>query len=708
MYEPLGGGPGMATPGTADIQLGQLAGARYDICLVFPYKTSSRVKYGEHSDPVLNDPSSRERRQMERWDKKRSSVLKQLVNCGLEVKPFYSRDKDEVFCKIGTDIAKLQEVAEMTKHKLQMKEEYLGAHAPYIKDFPGRPDVNYADRKVVSHVYKPRDDEDFPTADSIFRTADRIQLLDHVIRSKDKGCAGVDIGALVKTGDLKAYFPLHENKKLDELDSTWWSCFVTAANANKVRDYFGERIGFYFSWNAHFSKWLFMATLIAAIFIIADVGAGTPDNTLAPIFCIIMALWSILFTHYWRRKAHSYALEWGVFDLEPELEAPRPEFFGTYRINPITEKQDLYYPWTSRVLSVLLSYAVITVTLVAMLIVMATVFVFRHLYHHEVPFGRITFMLLLAVVVDALNSIFSWVVKILNDRENYRTQTDYENALLAKTVVFKFVNSYAALYYIAFFKDHSTTFGLTMHCARGDCMIDLSWQLAAFFLYRLIASNFIELLWPKVVYLLKSWMERRAFKGSRGAVLQDMSQSEQQCKKESYNPFDDFDEMVVQFGYCSLFVVATPWILPLAVLANVVECWVDKNKLIHHMRRPMPLKAKDNGSWDMCFEVMGFLAVFTNAALVVFTTEVFLGASLLIKLLWFLAIEHLVILARIVMHVIHPEVPEYVRILNLKHKHIVHKHVDCVDEEDETMRAHALQDRELKVAILDVDDDDDD
>jgi hypothetical protein len=40
----------------------------------------------------------------------------------------------------------------------------------------------------------------------------------------------------------------------------------------------------------------------------------------------------------------------------------------------------------------------------------------------------------------------------LNNFENWRTDTEYEDNLIAKTFVFQFVNSYAALIYIAFIK----------------------------------------------------------------------------------------------------------------------------------------------------------------------------------------------------------------------------------------------------------------
>lgn len=42
----------------------------------------------------------------------------------------------------------------------------------------------------------------------------------------------------------------------------------------------------------------------------------------------------------------------------------------------------------------------------------------------------------------------------LHSQENHRTDTAYEDNLIAKTFMFQFVNSYASLAYIAFIKEH--------------------------------------------------------------------------------------------------------------------------------------------------------------------------------------------------------------------------------------------------------------
>merc|ERR1719282_158474 len=73
----------------------------------------------------------------------------------------------------------------MIQYRLELKPEYFSAFAEYKNDFAGRREIHYSDRCVVSHLYKTHVDktdndkgEAYPQPGAIFRTADRIQLID--------------------------------------------------------------------------------------------------------------------------------------------------------------------------------------------------------------------------------------------------------------------------------------------------------------------------------------------------------------------------------------------------------------------------------------------------------------------------------------------------------------------------------------------------
>lgn len=68
-------------------------------------------------------------------------------------------------------------------------------------------------------------------------------------------------------------------------------------------------------------------------------------------------------------------------------------------------------------------------------------------------FHFMTFLpkIVLGIVIIVADELYSRLAIFLNDLENYRTNASYENHLIAKTVLFQFVNSFLSLFYIAFY-----------------------------------------------------------------------------------------------------------------------------------------------------------------------------------------------------------------------------------------------------------------
>uniref|UniRef100_A0A0G4HKY0 Anoctamin dimerisation domain-containing protein n=1 Tax=Chromera velia CCMP2878 TaxID=1169474 RepID=A0A0G4HKY0_9ALVE len=694
----------------ARMEEGELAGGRYDLCIVFPYKTDSNVKYGDSAEPNMRVPNDKEQMQMANWEKRRNMVLKSLVNAGLSIRCFYSRDKDEVFCKIGTNVGKLKEIAESTKHKIRMKDEYDGAYAPYVRDFPGTPEFQYMDRRKVSHVYAPAEsaDADDLGSASVFSTRDRIILLNHCVMSRQQGSAGIDVAGLKRSGNILAYFPLHETRLRDKLDEKSFDAFVWGSKLGHVRDYFGEKVALYFGWSSYLTFWLFLACFPAAVDLVFDILFMSPDNITTPLFAIFMALWASLFTHFWTRKEAELSVEWGTFDNEPEYESPRPEFKGDVRYNPVTRKPDLHYPFMKRLPFIILSSIVIAIVTVIAIGAMLAVYFTRHLFAGESMVERWGFMFALCAAVHLFDVMFTWLAAKLTDMENYRTNTEYESALMTKSLVFKFINAYGALFYIAFFKEHQMLLGVEMQCINDDCLLDLSYQLTAFIIYRLFIQNLIEWAWPKIAMQLRMTTEYlKSGAGSDGNLLQDAAQAERQAKMDTATTFADFDENWIQFGYVALFSISVPWLPIVALIANIVEVILDKGKLLYSVQRPFPEAVRDIGGWNPAFELLGFIAMLVNIALAVFDTDVFGGLEGMSKLTWFFVLEHGVLVVRLLAWFILPSPAPHIRNLMLKHRHTVHENVHCVTDDDDEMRSAALQSLDYQPVIYDNDEDDD-
>jgi len=109
----------------------------------------------------------------------------------------------------------------------------------------------------------------------------------------------------------------------------------------------------------------------------------------------------------------------------------------------------------------------------------------------------ITSSLLSLVSVLTLNEAFNFVAHMLNNWENHKTATIWEDALITKTFSFQFLNSYIHLFYIAFFKGTLAQFffgyeDATDSCLYGSCFNELMFQLAIVFLGKQLIGQILE------------------------------------------------------------------------------------------------------------------------------------------------------------------------------------------------------------------------
>ncbi|POM59322.1 Anoctamin, partial [Phytophthora palmivora] len=90
---------------------------------------------------------------------------------------------------------------------------------------------------------------------------------------------------------------------------------------------------------------------------------------------------------------------------------------------------------------------------------------------------------------------------------------------------------------------------------------------------------------------------------------------------KQYDTFEDYTEMLVQFGYVSFFSLAFPLAPLLALLNNLLELRTDAFKLCHTRQRPLAHKASGIGVWLHVLQIMSVLAVLTNCFHLAYSTS---------------------------------------------------------------------------------------
>ena len=109
-----------------------------------------------------------------------------------------------------------------------------------------------------------------------------------------------------------------------------------------------------------------------------------------------------------------------------------------------------------------------------------------------------------------MNAAYERVAINLTDAENHRTETAYEDALIAKTFSFQFVNSFTSLFYVAFIKTPLAIHGLAgeIRCY-SNSFAELNSTLGIIIISNIVAGNAGEIIPPIIQTRLKARSESK-------------------------------------------------------------------------------------------------------------------------------------------------------------------------------------------------------
>jgi len=85
--------------------------------------------------------------------------------------------------------------------------------------------------------------------------------------------------------------------------------------------------------------------------------------------------------------------------------------------------------------------------------------------------------------------------------------------------------------------------------------------------------------------------------------------------------FSEYLEMMIQFGFVTLFVAAFPLAPLFALVNNIIELRGDANKFLVQYRRTMTARARTIGVWYDILYGISRLAIVTNALIIAFTSS---------------------------------------------------------------------------------------
>ncbi|XP_065345514.1 anoctamin-4-like isoform X2 [Cloeon dipterum] len=372
------------------------------------------------------------------------------------------------------------------------------------------------------------------------------------------------------------------------------------------------------------------------------------DNPATVFFAIFMSFWATTFLELWKRRQAVIAWEWDLQFVEEDQE-PRPEFetsVKTFRVNPVTGRREPFLTLWDRSRRIVASGSIVLFMVCIVMCAVVGTILYRLsavavLYRNGDAFMKRNAKILTSmsaaminlIIIVLLTRFYHRLALWLTNLENPRTQTEFEDSFTFKIFVFEFMNFYSSLIYIAFFKGRFFVHPGDQHarsseflrlkgdvCDPAGCLSELCIQLAIIMVGKQGFNNFIELLLPK----LENWWRKRSHMAKTDNKERPLRRWEEDYQLQDSGRlalFQEYLEMVLQYGFVTMFVAAFPLAPLFALLNNVAELRLDAYKMLTQARRSLAERVADIGAWYGILQGVTYTAVVSNAFVIAYTSD---------------------------------------------------------------------------------------
>ncbi|XP_054863440.1 anoctamin-1-like isoform X2 [Amphiprion ocellaris] len=367
------------------------------------------------------------------------------------------------------------------------------------------------------------------------------------------------------------------------------------------------------------------------------------DNPTTVFFSIFMALWAAMFMEHWKRRQMRLNYEWDLTGFEEEEDHPRAEYeFKVMQKSLRKDKKshhkmekltcrDRLPAYMANIVMMLLMIGVTFAIVFGVILYRISTKAALHMSSSSITRNHVqltvktTAAIINLVVILILDEVYGAVARWLTVLEIPKTDKSFEERLIFKTFILKFFNAFTPIIYIAFFRGRlvgrpgSYLYVFESYrmeeCAHGGCLMELCIQLSITMLGKqLIQNNLFEIGIPKLKKLI------RFIRSKQGAFQEEERQKKLQRYETDHflEPFagltPEYMEMIIQFGFVTLFVASFPLAPLFALLNNIIEIRLDAKKFVTELRRPVAARAKDIGIWYNILKGVAKVAVIINTS----------------------------------------------------------------------------------------------
>ena len=464
---------------------------------------------------------------------------------------------------------------------------------------------------------------------------------------------------------------------------------------DKMRNYFGIKVALYFMFLTKYTRFMFWAVLLGIISETAEAFGWKEDreDMFHTIYCMGIIIWATSFNEKWKQYQYKMQTEWGQTEFK-EDETVRPEFYGVQIRSPINDSpSETYFDPQKR--NLIIAFGVLVSLLIVAIVIGFTLALSilkadltgQYVYF-DIDVGRMMDSFITAVQIEFFNYFYAKLALKLTDLENHQTQSSFDSSLIVKTFLFSFANSYSSIIYIAFFKTeiegcYIKDAGGQYEIVKGaNCIHELEQQLGVIFLFHIIVSIF-KITSPWLQGKMTNQQSVNPDDETTRLTSQFRKRVDAEAAKPKYQqdgvdgPLYDYLELMIQYGFITLFAVAFPLAALIAFLSNIWQTKLDRIYLLDLLKRPIPENCNGIGLWEKAMTNITIAAIFTNAGIMCFTLRIFdhWEISQGSGLVPFMLVVALAFVVRRLVQIIIVDKPDRFKKVRRRHRYIVDKYV---------------------------------
>lgn len=481
-----------------------------------------------------------------------------------------------------------------------------------------------------------------------FRSLQRQQVVFDLIRKK------LHVHKHLASGNLMAVFPLHDTSGCKNIIRQWvqsdegMSIFQPLPPSSlrqfllerqthhyemlwPLLTYFGEKHTFYYAFMLFYTSALLLVAVPGGICqLLWSIGRF---YYLSPIFAVLVSLWATLVVEGWKRKKSEIQRNFGNFKRNRNEQTA--DFYGDFEIESLKSTAiNVTFPKTLQVARIYLGLPLLLTMATAVVMIFIGVKMsstYKMLVRNALPWLPQTLAenvipVLNAISMLVLDNLYTKLALALTRWENHRTVWEYESMLATKLFWFKFLNAFISLFWVAFVEHDAARL-------RNQLLIVMG--------VRQLWYTFIRSIFP-LFCVRRRWKEAGFVFQKRASYMTIMREwytaelpPEPHPMHASVPPIvllqelmvaPDFllnkqMEIVLQFGYVTMFVSVLPMAPLLAVFSNVVNMRLDIICCTQAKQRPRFESETEVSTFMNILEFMSFAAVAVNSAVLFFTTK---------------------------------------------------------------------------------------